>query len=160
MRYVIFSFCLVGTRIVTQVQNCSKEFDSDLFHNFCKLNETHKEHEHFKSNNISILTTQFKKDDYICDPYFANEANEAGMRQGIRGMTSNAFYENVFNKYKDQGDAIANSTAEKEYNLGGNPKYGYILADIYTSFVLLVGIFFPSCTGMNSEMKYIPYKII
>lgn len=141
------SFCMVGTRIVTAVQNCSKDFDSDLFHNFCKLNETaHKEHEHVNSNNVTILTTHFEKEDFICDEYFEN--NMAKMSQGIRGLTSNAFHENVFNKYKDQGDAIANGTKEKEFNLGGNPRYGYILADIYTSFVLLVGIFFPSCTGM------------
>ena len=136
---------MVGTRIVTQVQNCSKDFETDLFHNFCTLNETHKDHEHFDSKNVSILTKHFTEDDYVCDTYFST--NEATIRQGIRGMTSNAFHENVFNKYKEKGDAIANSTQEKEYNLGGNPKYGYILADIYTSFVLLVGIFFPSCTG-------------
>lgn len=147
---VLFSFCMVGSRIVTKVQNCSKEFDTDLYHNFCKLNETqYKDHEHVKSNNISILTTHFTKDDFICDDYFNNVKNEAKMQQGIRGMTSNAFHENVFNKYKDQGDAIANSTEEKEFNLGGNPKMGYIIADIFTSFTLLVGIFFPSCTGMR-----------
>ena len=96
---------MVGTRIVTAVQNCSKDFDSDLFHNFCKLNETaHKEHEHVNSNNVSILTTHFEKEDFICDEYFEN--NMAKMSQGIRGLTSNAFHENVFNKYKDQGDAI------------------------------------------------------
>ena len=138
---------MVGTRIVTQVKNCSKEFDTDLYHNFCKLNETHKDTEHYDSKNISILTAHYTQADYICDTYFTE--HEAKMQQGIRGLTSNAFYENVFNKYKDQGDAISNSTAEKEYNLGGSPKMGYILADIYTSFVLLVGIFFPSCTGMN-----------
>ena len=137
---------MVGTRIVRQVQNCSKEFESDLFHDFCKLNKTiYEDHEHKDSTNTSILTEHFKREDFICDEYFDN--HEAKMAQGIRGLTSNAFHENVFNKYKDVGDAIANSTEEKEYNLGGNPKYGYILADIYTSFVLLVGIFFPSCTG-------------
>ena len=124
---------MVGTRIVTQVQNCSKEFDTDLFHNFCKLNETgeHKEHEHVKSTNVSILTTHFIKDDFICDEYFVN--NEAKKQQGIRGLTSNAFHENVFNKYKDRGEAISTSKEEKEYNLGGNPKFGYVIADMYTS---------------------------
>ena len=137
---------MVGTRIVRQVQNCSKDFDSDLFHDFCKLNQTKfEDHEHKDSTNTSVLTKHFEREDFICDEYFDN--HEAKMAQGIRGLTSNAFHENVFNKYKDVGDAIANSTEEKEYNLGGNPKYGYILADIYTSFVLLVGIFFPSCTG-------------
>ena len=67
--------------------------------------------------------------------------------QGIRGLSSNAFYENIAGKFKDQGDAISNSTTEYEWNLGGSPKLFYITADVYTSFVMLVGIFFPSCTG-------------
>ena len=71
------------------------------------------------------------------------------MHQGIRGLSSQAFYENVVGKYHDQGDAISNnSEVESEWNLGGQAKHGYITTDIYTSFVLLVGIFFPSCTGI------------
>jgi len=70
------------------------------------------------------------------------------MHQGIRGLASNAFHENVPTKFKDKGDAISNSTTESEWNLGGLPSEGFITADIYTSFVLLVGIFFPSCTGI------------
>ena len=69
------------------------------------------------------------------------------MRQGIRGLASNAFQENIPGKFHDKGDALSNSTIESEYNLGGLPSYGYITTDIYTTFVLLVGIFFPSCTG-------------
>ena len=30
---------------------------------------------------------------------------------------------------------------------GGKDKMGYITTDIYTTFTILVGIFFPSCTG-------------
>ena len=68
--------------------------------------------------------------------------------QGIKGLMSGIFHENVVNKYHETGDAISNSTKELEYNLGGHPKGGYITVDMYTSFVLLVGIFFPSCTGI------------
>ena len=39
------------------------------------------------------------------------------------------------------------SSKESEYNLGGLPKFGFITTDMWTSFTLLVGIFFPSCTG-------------
>ena len=108
------SFCMVGTRIVTAVQNCSKDFDSDLFHNFCKLNETaHKEHEHVNSNNVSILTTHFEKEDFICDEYFEN--NMAKMSQGIRGLTSNAFHENVLINIKIKEMQL--QTAQKKKNL-------------------------------------------
>ena len=83
--------------------------------------------------------------DFVCNAYF--EENNVSMHQGIRGLASNAFHENVPTKFKDKGDAISNSTTESEWNLGGLPSEGFITADIYTSFVLLVGIFFPSCTG-------------
>ena len=69
------------------------------------------------------------------------------MHQGIRGLSSSAFSENIAGKFREKGDAVSNSSIESEYNLGGQPKYGFITTDIYTSFVLLVGIFFPSCTG-------------
>ena len=61
---------------------------------------------------------------------------------------SGIFHENVRNKYHESGDAISSSTSEVEYNLGGHPRAGFITVDMYTSFVLLVGIFFPSCTGI------------
>lgn len=83
--------------------------------------------------------------DFICDPYY--EANEASMHQGIRGLGSNAFFTNVEAKYGDSNEAISNSTAESEFNLGGRLKQGFITTDVYTSLVILVGIFFPSCTG-------------
>ena len=81
----------------------------------------------------------------MCDPYF--DDHESQMRQGIRGLASHSFFDNVPAKYGDEGDAISTSTVESEFNLGGLPKMGYITTDIYTSFVLLIGIFFPSCTG-------------
>ena len=82
----------------------------------------------------------------MCDQYF--EENNASWHQGIRGLASTAFQENIAGKFRDKGDAISNDTTESEWNLGGLPKAGYITTDIYTSFVLLVGIFFPSCTGI------------
>ena len=78
------------------------------------------------------------------------------MHQGIRGLSSNAFYENVVAKFHDAGDAISNNTEESTWNLGGLPKQGFITTDIYTSFVLLVGIFFPSCTG-KCDLKILTF---
>lgn len=70
------------------------------------------------------------------------------------------FHDNVFNKYHDAGDAVSSDEeTESEYNLGGKPKYGYITTDIYTSFTILVGIFFPSCTGKKSECTFMKRMI-
>ncbi|CAB4064970.1 SLC12A4_6 [Lepeophtheirus salmonis] len=110
------NFCVLGTRIVRQVNN--------------------------SSNDTSALTPG----DYVCDEYF--NKNEAFMKRGIRGLWNGTFYDNVVSTYKDVGDSISSSSEEFEYNLGGAPKRGYITSDIYTSFVILVGIFFPSCTGI------------
>merc|ERR1719433_1580472 len=130
-------FCTVGDRIVKSVHNCSKDVGTDLFLQFCKLNNTD-----VTNKNIS----EHEKGDYICDTYF--DKSEASWHQGIRGLASNAFYENVAGKFHDAGDAISNNTDESTWNLGGLPKRSYITTDIYTSFVLLIGIFFPSCTGI------------
>ena len=73
------------------------------------------------------------------------------MVQGIKGLTSGVFYDNIAASFGDAGEAISNATKESEYNLGGQASYGYITTDIYTSFVLLVGIFFPSCTGTQKQ---------
>ena len=37
---ISFSFCTVGDRIVKSVHNCSKDVGTDLFLQFCKLNNT------------------------------------------------------------------------------------------------------------------------
>ena len=60
-------------------------------------------------------------------------------------------------KFHDAGDAISNNTEESTWNLGGLPKRSYITTDIYTSFVLLVGIFFPSCTG-KCDLKILTFS--
>ena len=79
--------------------------------------------------------------------------------QGIRGLSSNAFNENIYGNFHEKGDAISNDTTESEWNLGGAPKMFFITTDIYTSFTLLVGIFFPSCTGKFSQ-KDIVLKLL
>ena len=49
---------MVGSRIVKSAGNCSKEFNSTLFHSFCKL-------------NTSIPGADgLDEDDYVCDEYY------------------------------------------------------------------------------------------
>jgi len=154
-------FCKVGTRIVSSVSNCSKDFGSDLYLKFCHINQTTPSGVSDSSTDGDAVTPatlalsstllngsekSYSKEDYICDQYF--DENEAKMEKGIKGLSSGIFYANVKNKYHETGDAISSSTKEVEYNLGGHARGAYITVDMYTSFVLLVGIFFPSCTGI------------
>ncbi len=127
---------------MTKVNNCSKEFDTDLYHKFCWPLEQFSD-----LNDTSHLTEK----DYECDEYFM--ANEANIRRGIKGIKSGVFGENVPNNFHEVGDAISSSREEAEYNLGGKPKHGYILNDITTSFTILIGIYFPSVTGNQTGAR-------
>ena len=93
------------------------------------------------------LTRAYTEEDYTCDEYYGK--NNVSMVRGIKGMSSGIFNENVAAKWHDGGDAISKDEVnEPEWNLGGNAKLGYITTDVYTTFTILVGIFFPSCTGI------------
>ncbi len=97
-------------------------------------------------SNETYLEGLTDGDKWTCEPYYT--ANEPSVQTGIKGLRSGVFKNNTFNKYHQAGDAISsNETSEPEYNLGGEAKRGYIITDITTAFTLLVGIFFPSCTG-------------
>uniref|UniRef100_A0A8D3EB49 Solute carrier family 12 member 5-like n=1 Tax=Scophthalmus maximus TaxID=52904 RepID=A0A8D3EB49_SCOMX len=81
-----------------------------------------------------------------CDTYFA--ANNVTKIQGIPGVTSGIL--NLFGTYYEKGDLIAKkdmySAEEQDDPLTNSNRY--VLADITSFFTLLVGIYFPSVTGI------------
>ncbi|KAL4642195.1 solute carrier family 12 member 4 [Arapaima gigas] len=82
-----------------------------------------------------------------CDEYFAR--NNVTEIQGIPGLASGIIRENMWAAYMEKGEIL-----EKEHlpsvDVHGSLEnlYMYVSADIATSFTLLVGIFFPSATGI------------
>jgi hypothetical protein len=60
--------------------------------------------------------------------------------------TPQPFAENLWSNYLPKGEIIEKPSA-KSSDVLGNLNHEYVLADITTSFTLLVGIFFPSVTG-------------
>ena len=46
---------------------------------------------------------------------------------------------------------IADSDDPDDYEALNNPTYNQVIIDITTSFTVLVGIFFPSVTGINNH---------
>ncbi len=141
---------MVGSRIVRQVDNCTKDIiGGELHRMFCdpNLEALGLDPKEVKASdlNSSYLESLTDPKLWTCDSYY--EVNEAKEHQGIRGIQSGIFKENVGEKYRDAGDAISSNDTESEYNLGGEDKRGYIVTDIATAFTILVGIFFPSCTG-------------
>ncbi|ESN90227.1 hypothetical protein HELRODRAFT_90889, partial [Helobdella robusta] len=100
-----------------------------------------------KFSNGSIFkmycpNTTYDEIDSSTDPdciYFRE--NEVIEKPGIPGLGSGKFMENAMSRYNKDGDRIG--TQEK-----GNRDKGDILSDISTSFIVLIGIFFPSVTGL------------
>ncbi|KAJ8303240.1 hypothetical protein KUTeg_019636 [Tegillarca granosa] len=70
-----------------------------------------------------------------CDDFFLN--NKARIVNGIPGLAS----DNVDNQYTEKDKLIGQ-------DLYGNRNRGEIIADITTSFMVLLAIYFPSCTGI------------
>uniref|UniRef100_H2LQJ7 Solute carrier family 12 member 5a n=1 Tax=Oryzias latipes TaxID=8090 RepID=H2LQJ7_ORYLA len=83
-----------------------------------------------------------------CDPYFA--ANNVTQIQGIPGITSGILTENLFGTYYEKGDLIARTNMESVEDPDDplTNSNRYVLADITSFFTLLVGIYFPSVTGI------------
>lgn len=80
-----------------------------------------------------------------CDEYFVH--NNVTSIQGIPGLASGIITENLWSNYLPKGEIIEKPSA-KASDVLGNLNHEYVLADITTSFTLLVGIFFPSVTGI------------
>ncbi|XP_075685151.1 solute carrier family 12 member 6 isoform X2 [Rhinoderma darwinii] len=128
-----FPVCLLGNRTLSRLEfsTCAKikEMEnttspSDLWDRFCHppgfLNGT-------------------------CDEYFAH--NNVTEVQGIPGLSSGIIAENLWSNYLQKGDIIEKGSLPSSDSVG-SPSSSYVLADITTSFTLLVGIFFPSVTGI------------
>uniref|UniRef100_A0AAQ5Y7W4 Solute carrier family 12 member 5a n=1 Tax=Amphiprion ocellaris TaxID=80972 RepID=A0AAQ5Y7W4_AMPOC len=83
-----------------------------------------------------------------CDKYFAS--NNVTQIQGIPGVTSGILAENLFGNYYEKGDLIARKNMESAMDQDDplTNANRYVLADITSFFTLLVGIYFPSVTGI------------
>uniref|UniRef100_A0A8C9VJ81 Solute carrier family 12 member 5b n=1 Tax=Scleropages formosus TaxID=113540 RepID=A0A8C9VJ81_SCLFO len=83
-----------------------------------------------------------------CDEYFMN--NNVTEIQGIPGITSGILAENLFGNYMEKG-MIIEKRGLPSVALQDDPftnTNSYVLSDITTFFTLLVGIYFPSVTGI------------
>uniref|UniRef100_A0A669CVC7 Solute carrier family 12 member 5 n=1 Tax=Oreochromis niloticus TaxID=8128 RepID=A0A669CVC7_ORENI len=83
-----------------------------------------------------------------CDKYFV--ANNVTEIQGIPGVTSGILADNLFGNYYEKGDLIARDKMEsvEDQDEPLTNANRYVLADITSFFTLLVGIYFPSVTGI------------
>uniref|UniRef100_A0A8C5FCX7 Solute carrier family 12 member 5b n=1 Tax=Gadus morhua TaxID=8049 RepID=A0A8C5FCX7_GADMO len=131
-----FPVCLLGNRTLI-----SKKFD------VCAKT--------MESSNGTMVTTQlwnmFCDSPFLnatCDRYFSD--NNVTRIQGIPGVTSGILADNLFGNYYEKGDLVANKDAASVEGVDDpmTNSNSYVLADITSFFTLLVGIYFPSVTGI------------
>ncbi|XP_028993291.1 solute carrier family 12 member 6-like isoform X1 [Betta splendens] len=82
-----------------------------------------------------------------CDEYFA--ANNLSEIEGIPGLASGIISENLWSSYLSRGEVVEKRSLSSAHVAHSSSTHQpYVFADITTSFMLLVGIFFPSVTGI------------
>ncbi|KAM3857370.1 solute carrier family 12 member 6 [Diretmus argenteus] len=82
-----------------------------------------------------------------CDDYFSQ--SKFSQIAGIPGLASGIIAENLWSFYLSKGDVLEKTSLNSSH--AAHPATNqrpYVFADITTSFTLLVGIFFPSVTGI------------
>uniref|UniRef100_A0A3P8S3Z7 Solute carrier family 12 member 7 n=1 Tax=Amphiprion percula TaxID=161767 RepID=A0A3P8S3Z7_AMPPE len=129
-----FPVCMLGNRTL---QN----------HNFDKCRKTDI------IDNLTVTTQLWKLFcdgtglNATCNKYF--DDNNVTMVQGIPGLTSGVISENMWSKYGPLGMLVENKlTSNGRHDPSQDIYLPYVVNDITTFFTLLVGIYFPSVTGI------------
>ncbi|XP_018655256.1 putative solute carrier family 12, electroneutral k-cl cotransporter [Schistosoma mansoni] len=129
MTVIVSTVCALGGRLLSQdfitvngTAQCHKNTTGPIYEAYCNNPEiaTEESCAFFNANNIS---------------YFP----------AMPGLTSQKFFENFFEShYREKGKAYDNVDfpADRKYGQGPN------IADVTSSFMLLLGIYFPSVTGI------------
>ncbi|XP_047241620.1 solute carrier family 12 member 6-like isoform X1 [Girardinichthys multiradiatus] len=82
-----------------------------------------------------------------CDEYFS--ANNFSEIKGIPGLASGIISANLWSSYLSKGEVLEKGSLSSSHVVHpASATHPYVFADITTSFTLLVGIFFPSVTGI------------
>ncbi|OUC41241.1 amino acid permease [Trichinella nativa] len=128
-------FCMVGDRI----PNLQHWIDNNPGH-YLSCNET--DLRHLFCANVTETGS--------CDPYFLKSANEGTIKEmnAITGATSGIILDNLFSKYLDTNDFIQSNDSKMTNNEYEETSETYVVADMASSFTILIGVFFPSVTGI------------
>uniref|UniRef100_A0A3Q1BEA2 Solute carrier family 12 member 6 n=1 Tax=Amphiprion ocellaris TaxID=80972 RepID=A0A3Q1BEA2_AMPOC len=122
-----FPVCMLGNRTINShdVTPAMMEKTTFLWKHFCQGPELNAScDEYFKANNFTEIT-------------------------GIPGLASGIIAENLWSSYLSKGDVLEKrSLSSSHISHPTSAHHPYVFSDITTSFTLLVGIFFPSVTGI------------
>ncbi|KAJ8736130.1 hypothetical protein PYW08_006786 [Mythimna loreyi] len=114
--------CVLGKRLLKDINinNCTKQIGAPLHNIFCPNN--------------------------TCDPYYL--AHNVSVVQGIKGLKSGVFFDNLQDSFLQLGQYIAYGKEPDDIEQMERPTYNQVYADLTTTFTILIGIFFPSVTGI------------
>ncbi|XP_049826721.1 solute carrier family 12 member 4 isoform X2 [Aethina tumida] len=114
--------CVLGNRILKMdnISDCNKDIGGPLMNSFCP-NKTH------------------------CDPYF--NTHDLVVERGIKGLSSGILIDNIYDSFLEERQFLARGNKQNDIERDERT-YNQIVADITTSFTILIGIFFPSVTGI------------
>ncbi|XP_071660776.1 solute carrier family 12 member 7 isoform X3 [Patagioenas fasciata] len=130
-----FPICLLGNRTLSK-----RSFDV-----CAKFTENNNE---TKTTTLWRLFCDSSLFNATCDDYFS--LNNVTEIQGIPGIMSGVLTDNLWSAYSEKGSLLekknqASVAGSEETKMGGLP---YVFTDIMTYFTMLVGIYFPSVTGI------------
>ncbi|XP_007561753.1 PREDICTED: solute carrier family 12 member 6 isoform X4 [Poecilia mexicana] len=157
-----FTVCMLGNRTITSHDQCNKtvpvgikdttgNFDS----NFTLGYENSTAGPVVPTAAPAVEQTTLLWEEFChspelnatCDEYFT--ANNFTEIKGIPGLASGIISENLWSSYISKGEVLEKSSLSSSHSSPpASPPHPYVFADITTSFTLLVGIFFPSVTGI------------
>uniref|UniRef100_A0A8C6Z184 Amino acid permease/ SLC12A domain-containing protein n=1 Tax=Nothoprocta perdicaria TaxID=30464 RepID=A0A8C6Z184_NOTPE len=130
-----FPICLLGNRTLSKrnFDVCAKFIESN--------NET-------RTTKLWRLFCDGPLLNATCDDYFA--LNNVTEIQGIPGVTSGVLLDNLWSAYSEKGSIVEKKGQPSVSGTEDNKASGlpYVFTDIMTYFTMLVGIYFPSVTGI------------
>ncbi|XP_077275994.1 solute carrier family 12 member kcc isoform X2 [Temnothorax americanus] len=115
--------CILGRRLLKDINvlnDCNKNYGGALHNIYC--------------NGTS------------CDQYYLK--NNLTIVNGIRGLASGVFLENIWDSYQEEGQLITYGHDPKDMDVLSGSSFNQVQVDLTTTFTILVGIFFPSVTGI------------
>uniref|UniRef100_A0A671XDF3 Solute carrier family 12 member 6 n=1 Tax=Sparus aurata TaxID=8175 RepID=A0A671XDF3_SPAAU len=139
-----FPVCMLGNRTIS-----GHEIDDNKCAKFIQLQikEPERVETNFTITNGRSLFCDGPELNASCDKYF--NSNNFSEIAGIPGLASGVISENLWSAYLSKGDVVEKGSLESSVDAHpASTHQPYVFADITTSFTLLVGIFFPSVTGI------------
>uniref|UniRef100_A0A8D0H1M2 Amino acid permease/ SLC12A domain-containing protein n=1 Tax=Sphenodon punctatus TaxID=8508 RepID=A0A8D0H1M2_SPHPU len=130
-----FPICLLGNRTLSR-------------HNYDTCAKYSEENNKTVTTKLWRLFCDSALLNATCDEYFS--LNNVTEIQGIPGVASGVLIDNLWSSYSDKGSIVEKKdqpsvAVPEETKFVGLP---YVFTDIMTYFTMLVGIYFPSVTGI------------